>query len=71
MAKIEISKIEYERLKGQAEAYRKFAAKFFESILKSPVEEVVEDFRKAGLYTDGFLKDLESGLKKSSWAKKR
>ena len=68
--KITLTKTEYETLKRQATAYRRFAAKFFESIIKDPIEEVVKDFKKANLYTKGFLKDLEFGLRKSSYAKK-
>ena len=70
MAKITLPKTEYERLRWQASAYRKFAEKFFELIVKDPIEEVVGDFRKTNLYTENFLKDLESGLCKSSYAKK-
>lgn len=70
MAEITISKTEYERLKKQSAAYRRFAAKFFELIIKDPIEETVEDFRKTNLYTENFLKDLESGLRQSSYAKK-
>jgi hypothetical protein len=50
MVKVTISKTEYEQMKREAAAYRRFAARFFESVIKSPVEEVVEDFRKTGLY---------------------
>jgi len=70
MVEVAIPKTEYKRLKRQAMAYRRFAEKFFESIIKDPIEEVVEDFRKTNLYTEDFLKDLESGLRKSSYAKK-
>lgn len=70
MAKVTIPKTEYEQLKQQAEAYRRFVVQLFELVIKSPVEEVVEDFRKTGLYTEEFLRDLESGLRKSSYAKK-
>lgn len=70
MAKVTLPKTEYESLKRQAEAYRKFAEKFFELMVKDPIEEVVEDFRKTNLYTKEFLRDLESGLRKSSYAKK-
>ena len=70
MAKITLPKTEYERLRRQAAAYRKFAEKFFESVVKDPIEEVVGDFRKTNLYTEDFLKDLESGLRKSSYVKK-
>jgi len=33
-------------------------------------DEVVNDFRKTGKYSEGFLKDLEEGLKKSKFLKK-
>lgn len=69
MAKVTISKTEYEHLKKQATAYRKFAAKFFESMIKDPIEEVVNDFSETDLYSKEFLKDLESGLRKSSYIK--
>jgi hypothetical protein len=69
MAQITITKTEYERLKQQAAAYRKFAAKFFDLIIRDPIEELVTDFRKTNLYTEDFLNDLESGLRKSSYAK--
>lgn len=70
MTKVIIPKTEYQQLKRQAEAYRRFVARFFESFIKDPIEQVVEDFRKADLYTEEFLKDLESGLRKSSYVKK-
>lgn len=70
MVKITLPKTEYEKLKRQAEAYRRFAARFFELAIQDPIDEVVEDFRKTKLYTEEFLKDLESGLRKSSYAKK-
>ena len=70
MVKVAVPKTEYEKLKRQATAYRRFAEKFFESVIKDPIEEVVEDFRKTDLYTEEFLKDLENGLRKSSYAKK-
>lgn len=64
-----IPKTEYEKLKKQATAYRKFAERFFGLLIKDPIEEVVEDFRRTDLYTEKFLKDLETGLKKSSYTK--
>lgn len=70
MVRVTIPKTEYEKLKRQAGAYRRFAAKFFESIIRDPIAEVVEDFRKTNLYPKEFLKDLEVGLRKSSYAKK-
>ncbi len=33
----------------------------------SSVEEVVDDFRKTGLYSEAFLKDLEEGLRETSF----
>lgn len=64
-------KTEYEKLKKQAAAYRQIAGRLFEAVLKDPAEEVVEDFRKTGLYNESFLNDLENGLRKSSYTKKR
>ena len=69
MTQITLPRTKYEQLKKQAQAYRKFAAKFFEMAIRDPIEEVVEDFRKTNLYTEEFLKDLESGLRKSSYLK--
>ena len=70
MVKVTLPKTEYKQLKRQATAYRRFAARFFDLIIKDPIGEVVADFRKTNLYTEPFLKDLESGLRKSSYAKK-
>lgn len=67
---ITLSKQEYLRLKQQAQAYRIMAARMFELPLRDPIDEVVADFRATDLYTDEFLKDLEDGLRKSSYAKK-
>ena len=67
---ITLPKTEYQRLKAQAKAYQKIMSKFFEFALKDSVKEVVEDFRRTNLYTEEFLKDLEAGLKKSSYFKK-
>ncbi|MBU1178892.1 hypothetical protein KKB69_00935 [Patescibacteria group bacterium] len=70
MVNITLPKTEYQQLKRQADAYRRFVAKFFEMAIKDPIKEVTEDFRKTNLYTKEFLMDLESGLRKSSYAKK-
>ena len=70
MAKVAIPKTEYEQLKRQAAAYQRFAARFFESVIHDPIDEIVRDFRKTNLYPEEFLKDLESGLRRSSLAKK-
>jgi len=66
-----ISKKEYKQLKKQSEAYRNIAGRLFEAAISDPVEEVILDFRKTGLYSKEFLKDLELGLKKSSYTAKR
>lgn len=62
-----ISKSEYRQLRLQAKAYQKLAGQLFSSALSGSVKEVVEDFRKTDLYSEPFLKDLESGLAKSSF----
>ncbi len=67
---VTIPQKEYQLLKKQSAAYRKLAGRFFDAIVKDSVPTVVEDFRKTGLYTEGFLGDLEDGLSKSSYARK-
>lgn len=69
MSKVAIPKIEYARLRRQAIAYRKLAEKFFQSVMRDPLDAVSEDFKATGLYSDGFLRDLRDGLKKSSYGK--
>lgn len=64
---ITLPKTEYQRLKLQAKAYQKIMGKFFELAVKDPLWQIVDDFRKTNIYTKGFLEDLESGLKKSSY----
>lgn len=71
MATVKVPEKEYKRLERQARAFRLFATHVFESVLRDPVEDVVEDFRKTGKYTPEFLVDLEDGLRKSSFAKRR
>jgi hypothetical protein len=71
MAKVTIPKEEYKKLQKQSRAYRKLAARLFELLIKDPVREVVKDFRDTGLYSKEFLVDLESGLRKSSYAKSK
>lgn len=70
MAMVTISKVTYQRLKRHAEAYRRFAADVFEAVVRDPVGEIAHDFRKTGLYTEEFLRDLDAGLRKSSFIKK-
>jgi Cdc6-like AAA superfamily ATPase len=38
---------------------------YFKKFKKDKIENVMSDFQKEG-YSEGFLKDLENGLKKSS-----
>lgn len=68
-AQVTITKQEYLRLKKQSQAYLAMAARMFELPLRDPVDEVMADFRATNLYTGEFLKDLEDGLRKSSYAK--
>lgn len=70
MATITIAKQEYETLKRQAKAYRALSARLFELVVNDPVEEVIKDFAETHLYTQGFLKSLEQGLRQSSYAER-
>jgi len=69
MNKVAIPKIEYLRLKRRASAYQKLMGSFFQTAIREPIEDIVVDFKKTGLYTDAFLKDLEDGLRRSSRGK--
>ena len=69
MNTVSIQKTEYQRLRRHAAAYRKMAERVYESVLRDPIKEVAEDFRRTGLYTDEFIVDLESGLRNSSYAR--
>lgn len=71
METITITKKEYRKLRSQAKAYEKLAKGFFENVVKDPIDEVVSDFKKTGIYSDEFLDDLGSGLRKSTYAKSR
>ena len=71
METITIPKTEYKKLLSRAKAYEKLAGSIFENAIKDPVNDIVSDFKKTNLYTEGFLKDLEEGLKRSSLGKKR
>ena len=67
---VTLPKQEFIRLREQALAYRELMSRLFAMPLQDTIDEVVEDFRQTKLYTDEFLQDLESGLRKSSYAKK-
>lgn len=69
MSQVTIPKKEYEKLKQHSSAYKKIATKLFSAVVKNSVNEVVDDFKKTGLYTKKFLRDFEVGLKKSSYSK--
>ena len=69
MGTVTIPQKEYRKLRRQAAAYRKLAGTLFKSVVRDPVEDVVEDFRKTELYTEAFLRDLKEGLQKSSYAR--
>lgn len=71
MKTITIPKTEYKILLSRAKAYEKLTGSIFKNAIKDPVNDIVSDFKKTNLYTDGFLKDLEVGLKKSSLAKNK
>lgn len=70
MVTVTIPKVKYEQLKRHAEAYRRFAANFFEAAVRDSIGEITDDFRKTALYTEEFLHDLDAGLRKSSLGKK-
>lgn len=70
MDKVIIPQTKYTQLKRQAAAYQRLTTRLFESVLRDPIKEVVEDFRATELYSKDFLADLESGLRKSSYAKR-
>lgn len=70
MVTVTIPKAKYEQLKRYAEAYRRFAAGFFEAAVRDPIGEITDDFRRTALYTEEFLHDLDAGLRRSSLAKK-
>jgi hypothetical protein len=69
MVTVTIPQTEYRVLKRQSAAYKKMATRLFDAVVKDDVASVAADFRKTGLYTDEFLKDLEHGLARSSRGK--
>ena len=70
MSTVTIPKNEYQKLRRQADAYRRLTAQVFEKVIGDPVGEVVDDFRKTDLYSKDFLSDLFSGLRKSSYVRR-
>lgn len=71
MDTITIPKKEYKKLLSQAKAYQKLTNGFFENVVKDPVDDVINDFKKNGLYSNEFLKELGNGLRKSTYIKNR
>ena len=69
MSTVTISKTKYLKLKRHAEAYRRISSRLFEFAIRDPIEDVVRDFKNTNLYTKEFLKDLEDGLRDSSYSK--
>ena len=71
MVTITLPKIEYLDLKKRAEAFDKMVAGINPSFFFTPVEKsrkrIISDFSKTKLYSKEFLKDLEKGLKRSSF----
>ena len=71
MDTVVIPKIEYRRLRRQADAYKKIAGDLNILLLRDSVHETAKDFQKTGLYTDAFLRDLETGLRRSSYGRSK
>lgn len=69
MSTVTIPKNEYQALKRQSAAYREVASRLFESVVKDDITDVVRGFAATGKYSAIFIADLESGLRKSSYAK--
>lgn len=69
MSEVTIPKTEYVKLRRRAAAYEKLLGVLFQAVARDPIDEVVEDFRATGVYTDAFLRDLGDGLRKSSYQK--
>ena len=69
MSTITLPKIEYLKLKKEANAYRLIKTHLFESLIQDPIDKVVQDFKETHLYSEAFLQDLERGLRRSSYGK--
>jgi len=67
---VAVPKTEYETLRKKARMYEELASLFFQKVKGDTVGEIVNDFKKTSLYSKGFLRDLENGLRFSSKAKK-
>jgi len=69
MVTVTLPKIEYLKLKREANAYRNIKTHLFESLVQDPVDKVIRDFAQTKLYSKAFLQDLEKGLRRSSYGK--
>jgi len=71
MTTVTLPKIEYLNLKKRAEAFDKIIAEVNPSFFLVPVEKsrkkIISQFSKTKLYSKEFLKDLEKGLKRSTF----
>ncbi|KKS44335.1 MAG: hypothetical protein A2986_00815 [Candidatus Jacksonbacteria bacterium RIFCSPLOWO2_01_FULL_44_13] len=67
---VTIPRSEFIQLKKQALAYQSLTSQLFELPLRNTATEVRRDFEGTDLYTNCFLDDLESGLRKSSYSRK-
>lgn len=74
MTTVTLPKIEYLNLKKRAEAFDKMLAGINPSFFFAPPEKsrkkIISQFSKTKLYRKEFLKDLEKGLKRSSYFSK-
>ena len=72
MTTITLPKIEYLNLKKRAEAFDNMVAGVNPSLFFVPVEKsrkkIISEFSKTKLYSKEFIKDLEKGLKRSSFS---
>lgn len=71
MSTITLPKTEYLELKKRAAAYDVIINVVSRDLFASPPEKktkkVLAEFKKTGLYSKAFLKDLAAGLKNSSY----
>ncbi len=69
MSQVSITKKEYQTLKRHSVAYQKLTTRLFKAVVQDDITEVVRDFDDTNQYSKGFLKDLEAGLRKSSYSR--
>jgi hypothetical protein len=71
MAMVTLRKTEYLNLRERAEAFDRMVAVVNPSFFFAPQEKsrkkIISEFSKTKLYNKEFLKDLERGLKRSSF----